>query len=90
MRDELERVEIPGEEGARERAWAVLEAGFAARQPTSRPSRWPRIAVVAVALTALLAAALSPPGRAVIDEIREVVGVQRAQPALFSLPAPGK
>ena len=35
-------------------------------------------------------ALLSPPGRAVLDEIREVVGVERAQPALFSLPAPGR
>ncbi len=33
---------------------------------------------------------LSPPGRAVLDEVREVVGVERAQPALFSLPAPGQ
>ncbi len=32
----------------------------------------------------------SPPGRAVLDEIREAVGVERAQPALFSLPAPGR
>lgn len=90
MKHELERVEIPGEEAARRRGWALLEAGFAARQPVPRPSRWPRVAAVAIALTALLAAALSPPGRAVVDEIREVVGVKRAQPALFSLPAPGQ
>ena len=39
---------------------------------------------------AVVAAALSPPGQAVVDEIREVVGVERAQPALFSLPAKGR
>ncbi|MEX2613361.1 MAG: hypothetical protein WD380_07275, partial [Gaiellaceae bacterium] len=90
MKDELERIEIPGEHAARERAWAVVRTAFVERQPVSRPSRWPRVAAVAIALTALLAAALSPPGRAVVDEIREVVGVKRAQPALFSLPAPGQ
>lgn len=90
MKRELEGIEISGEDAARVRAWAVLEAGFAARQPAPRRSHVRRIAAVAVALTALLAAALSSPGRAVIDEIREVVGVERAQPALFSLPAPGR
>jgi hypothetical protein len=45
---------------------------------------------VAIALAALAAAALSPPGRAVLDEVREVVGVERSQPALFSLPAEGR
>jgi hypothetical protein len=90
VRRELEQIPIPDEDGARGRAWHVVEAAFAAREPVERPSRrW----VVAVALgvaAALVAAALSSPGRAVIDEIREAVGVERAQPALFSLPAPGK
>jgi hypothetical protein len=46
--------------------------------------------VALAAAVAVVAAALSPPGRAVVDEIREVVGVERAQPALFSLPAEGR
>ena len=90
MRDELERVEIRGEEDARERAWGVLREAFAEREPTPRPSHWPRVAAVALVLAALAAAAFSTPGQAVLDEIREVVGVERAQPALFSLPAPGR
>ncbi len=89
MRDELEQIAIPGEDGARERAWSVVREAFAEWEPAPRRSHWPRVAAVAVALTALAAAAFSPPGRAVLDEIREVVGVERAQPALFSLPAPG-
>jgi hypothetical protein len=44
------------------------------------------LAAVVVAAAGLL----SPPGRAVLDEIREVVGVEQSQPALFSLPAPGQ
>jgi hypothetical protein len=39
---------------------------------------------------AALAAVLSPPGRAVLDEIRDAVGVEHPQPALFSLPAAGR
>ena len=90
MRRELERIEIPGEHDARERAWAVVGAAFDEREPTPRRSHWPRVAIVAVALAALAAAALSSPGRAVLDEVREVVGVERAEPALFSLPASGR
>ena len=37
-----------------------------------------------------MAGLLSPPGRAVLDEIRAVVGVEESAPALFSLPAPGR
>ena len=90
MKDELERVEIPGEHEARVRTWAVVESAFAERQPAPRPSHWPRVAAVALAVAAALAAALTSPGRAVIDEIREVVGVERADRALFSVPAPGR
>jgi hypothetical protein len=90
VKRELERIEIPGEHEARERTWAVVHAAFDAREPTPRRSQWPRVAVVAIALAALAAAALSSPGRAVLDEVREVVGVERAQPALFSLPTEGR
>lgn len=90
MRHEFERVEIPGEVEAYGRTWATLEAAFAERKPVPRPSHWLRVAAIAVALAAVLASAFSSPGRAVIDEIREVVGVERAQPALFSLPAAGR
>ena len=89
MKTELERIDVPGEHEARERAWSVARTAFAERQSVPRPSHWPRIAAIAVALAALLAATVSPPGRAVIDEIRDIVGVERAQPALFSLPSPG-
>lgn len=90
MKRELERIGIPDEHEARERTWPVVHAAFAVRQPVPQPSHWRWVAVVAVALAATLAATLSQPGRAVIDEIREVVGVDRAQPALFSLPTSGR
>ena len=89
MRRELERIEIPNEHGARERAWAVARTAFSERQPVPQPSHWPRVAAIAVALGALFAAALSPPGRAVIDEIREAVAKEAAAP-LFRLPDSGQ
>jgi hypothetical protein len=90
VRDELEHVEIPGEKDARKRAWTVARRAFAEHEPAPRTSHWARVAALALAVAAVGAAALSSPGRAVLGEFREVVGVERAQPALFSLPAPGR
>ncbi len=89
MKRELERIEIPDEHDARERSWAVVSAAFAEREPQPRRRSWKPAAALAVGLVAI-AGLLSPPGRAVLDEIREVVGVEESAPALFSLPAPGR
>jgi hypothetical protein len=92
LRKQLERVEIPEEHDTRERAWALVQAAFAEREPV--PQRRPLRPLVAVALVgAAVAAALSPPGRAVIDEVREAIGIERvtpSRPALVSLPASGR
>jgi hypothetical protein len=89
VRHELERIEIPGEHAARERSWLVVESAFQDREPVEpRRQVGPVIAIVCV--TAALAAVLSPPGRAVLAELRKTVGVERAQPALFSLPTSGR
>jgi hypothetical protein len=90
VKHELERIEIPGDHEARERAWSVVTAAFEERQPVERSRTMLRPAIAIAVLVAALAAVSSPPGMAVLDEIREVVGVERAQPALFSLPAPGR
>jgi dipeptidyl aminopeptidase/acylaminoacyl peptidase len=89
VRKDLERVEIPNEHEARVRTWQVVEAAFASRHPTEPRRSW-RPLVVALAALAAVAAVLSPPGRAVLGEVREVVGVEKADPALFSLPADGR
>jgi RNA polymerase sigma-70 factor (ECF subfamily) len=82
--------DLPGDDVLAALARLPPDTAFARREPAPRPSRWPRVAAVAFALAAIGAAALSSPGRAVLTELREVVGVKRAQPALFSLPAPGR
>jgi hypothetical protein len=75
---------------AEDRAWDVVRRAFEERTVAPRRSRrW--VAVVAVAAAAVIVAAVvSPPGRAVFQRVREAVGVQHADPALFSLPAPGR
>jgi dipeptidyl aminopeptidase/acylaminoacyl peptidase len=90
VRGELERIEIPGEHEARARAWQLARSGLAQREPTPRHVSLMRPLLVAAALAALLAAALSPPGRAVIDSVRKAIGVESAEEALFSLPAEGR
>ncbi len=89
MRRALERIEIPGEHEARERTWGTLERAFAARDPQPRALAWRPLAIAAAAV-ALVAAVASPPGRSVVGAVREGVGVERAEPALLALPAPGR
>lgn len=88
----LARVEVPGEHEARERAWQLLSAAFAERDaaPVRRRATRRLVPVAAIVLVAaLVAAAASSPGRALLHSIRETVGVEKAAPALFSLPASG-
>lgn len=86
----------PGESDAARRAWKVLKAAYEEREPIEEPDRsWRPLVAVGVAI-ALLAAVASPPGRALVGSVRDaigrekVVGVPRARPALFSLPADGR
>lgn len=88
MRKELERIEIPDEHAARERSWAVVSGAFAEREPQPR-RRSRRTGVVVVVAAALVAAVASPAGRSVIDTVRERVGVEGADPVLFTLPGDG-
>ncbi len=91
MRRRLEQVEIPGEHEARERTWRLVSVAFTERVPTPRrPTRRLVPAIAVVVAGAAVAAALSPPGRAVFHAIRKTVGVEKAQPALFSLPTGGQ
>ncbi|HET6601575.1 MAG TPA: hypothetical protein VFG57_06385 [Gaiella sp.] len=91
MRDVLERLRIPGADAARERSREVVLTAFGEREPVPHRSRGRRIAVaVALGATAVTLAAASPPGMAVVDRVREAVGVEHAAPALFSLPGGGR
>ena len=79
----------PVDPAAEERAWAVVQAAHAEREPVPRPHRDTRLVLVgAAAVAAVAVAALSPPGRAVVDAVRKTIGIEHAQPALFRLPSP--
>jgi hypothetical protein len=81
----------PLDEDAEERVWETVRAAFAEREPLERPRPHLRLALVLSALAAVAAAAaFSPPGRAVVNAVRRTIGIEHAQPALFSLPAPGR
>ncbi len=81
--------EIQAPEGAEERAWHVTRAAFEERNPVPKRAKPWRPVLVLAAAAILAGVVASPPGQAVLDSIRKTVGVERAQPALFSLPAPG-
>ena len=82
--------DIPLPEGSEERAWQVTRAAFEERSPAPQPRTVWRPVLVLAGAAVIAGVVASPPGQAVLDSIREAVGVERAQPALFSLPAPGR
>jgi hypothetical protein len=72
-----------------ERAWEVVRRAYEERPP-ARKRRVASNSLLVAVLVAVVAAVLSPPGRAVFERVREAVGVEHADPALFSLPASGR
>jgi outer membrane protein assembly factor BamB len=79
----------PDEPRAQERTWHVVAAAFAERDPARAPRRrTPLFGAVAVA--AVAAVAVTPPGKAVITSVRKAIGVGHAQRALYRLPSPGR
>jgi hypothetical protein len=82
---------VPVDEQAAERAWEIVRAAYAEREPRRSRRRRSSVALVLAAVAAAAAAAvLSPPGRAVVNAVRRSIGIEHAQPALFHLPAPGR
>jgi hypothetical protein len=77
---------------AEQRTWAVVKRAFEERPPSGPRARNTVLVVALLAgiVTATVAAAASPPGQAVLDHVRRVVGISHADEALFSLPAPGR
>jgi WD40 repeat protein len=91
LRQALREVEFPRPD--RERALAVVRAAFADRERVSWPRRHVRSLALAGAAAAVVACAVTPPGRAVLGSLRDAVGregVKRASSALVALPAQGR
>jgi hypothetical protein len=96
VKRELERVEIPGEYDARRRTWEVVLAAYREREPVAWPRRHVRALALAAAAAAVVAAAVTPPGRSVVNTLRDavgrerVVGVRHAERELVRLPSAGR
>lgn len=78
---------------AEQRAWEIVKRAYDERTPLThrhRPSARFAAAIIVAVIGAVVAAILSPPGRAVFHQVREAIGIQQAAPALFSLPARGR
>src|SRR5438105_708139 len=84
----LDRIPVPPE--AQERSWRVVSQAFEERIPSPPPRRHWAALTAAALVFALAAAALSPPGRAVLGSVRDALGVEHAAVALVRLPADGR
>ena len=90
LRSRLLREPVPGEPEAGERSWPVIRAAFAGRERKPWLERHTRAVLAVAAAAALAIAAVTPPGRALVERVREVAGVSPSEPALVRLPAPGR
>jgi hypothetical protein len=78
---------VPGELEAQRRSWALVRAEFKRREPVFWRRR-ARPLLVLAATVALLAAALTPPGRGLAERLREAMAPAAPEP--ITLPAPGR
>jgi hypothetical protein len=87
----LDNVPIPDEPGAEDRAWRVVRAAYEGRAPARHTRRLPvRALILAGAVLAVVAAAASPPGRAVLGSVRKAIGEEHAAKVLTRLPTGGR
>jgi len=91
LRRALQRIQAPDELEGLRRTWPLVRAAFDAREPVEWQRRNLRPLFAAAVGVAILAAALTPPGRALVGSVRDAVTNEKvkARPALTSLPAPG-
>lgn len=87
----LREFRAPDESGAQQRAWSVVHAAYAEREPVStRRSRVPRLGVVPILAVIAAGLLLSPAGASVRRLITKALGVRHAASMLSSLPSPGR
>src|SRR5262249_52680865 len=90
------RAGAPGGRGRGGGGGRVGGAAAAGGEPVSWPRRHVRALALCAAAAAIVAAAITPPGRSVVNSIRDavgrekVVGVRNAEAELVRLPSPGR
>jgi WD40 repeat protein len=75
---------------AERRAWEVVKRAYEERSPAARRAPRRLVPALVAAAVVVVASIATPPGHAVFQKVREAVGVQQAEPALFSLPSSGR
>jgi hypothetical protein len=96
LQRQLASVIVPGELEARRRSWHVVRSAFEERERLPRPRvgrSWPALALAGAVV--VIAAAITPPGRSVLGELRDAIGREKdvkiqEQFSLFSLPTRGR
>lgn len=94
LKRELQRIAPADELEAQRRAWAVVRGAYEEREPVAWHVRNLRpLLIAAAALVVLLIAVLSPPGRALVGDVRDAVSGDEPtpppKPVLASLPTRG-
>jgi hypothetical protein len=91
LRKRLREEPVPGELEARQRAWEVVRSSYGSRERVHWLERHSRLVVVLAVAAAVGVAAVTPPGRAVVDRMRDsVAGRTPSEPALIRLPTSGR
>lgn len=91
LRNRLLGDALPGEVEAGQRTWEVVLAAYGARERVPWIERHSRAVLALAVVAALAVAAVTPPGRALVDRLRDQVGGETpSEPALVRLPAKGR
>ena len=91
LRARMQRESAPGEAEAGERALDVVRKAHASRERVPWLERHSRLVLVVALVAALAVAAITPPGQAVVDRVREgVVEGQPAEQAFDRIPGGGR
>jgi hypothetical protein len=91
LRNRLLQDPVPGEQEAGQHAWEVVRSSYALRERVPWIERHSRLVVVLAVVAAVGVAAVTPPGRAVVDRMRESVAERTpSEPALIRLPTTGR
>ena len=94
LKRELQQISPPDELEAQRRVWPIVRGAFEAREPVAWHRRNVRPLALAAAAIVVLAAALSPPGRALVGDVRDAIQddaptTPKPKPVLAGLPAGG-
>jgi hypothetical protein len=83
LRKRLQGETAPGEDEAADRAWEVVRRASVSRERVPWIERHSRLVIVLAALSALAVAAVTPPGRALVDRVRDTVAEEAPPEAAF-------